>query len=83
MLAFENIGDDGVFIGAVSAPMPVRWEAGRLVVATAEPCAEDEQVVRAVTAMSGPNPLGRDGALVRRAVGVGAVRVLPRRQPIQ
>ena len=54
MLAFENIGDDVVFIGAVSAPMPVRWEAGRLVVATAEPCAEDEQVVRAVTAMSGP-----------------------------
>jgi hypothetical protein len=36
LLAFENIGDDVVFIGAVSAPMPVRWEAGRLAVATAD-----------------------------------------------
>lgn len=36
LLAFENIGDDGLFIGALSDPMPVRWDAGRLVIATAD-----------------------------------------------
>jgi len=36
LLAFENIGDDGLFVGALSDPMPVRWDAGRLVVAIAD-----------------------------------------------
>jgi beta-fructofuranosidase len=32
MLAFENIGSDGVFVGALSDPLPVRWENDRLIV---------------------------------------------------
>jgi beta-fructofuranosidase len=32
MLAFENIGPDGAFVGALSDPMPVRWDDGKLVV---------------------------------------------------
>ena len=34
MLAFENIGPDGQFVGALSDPMPVRWDGDTLVVAT-------------------------------------------------
>ncbi|GAB3148066.1 hypothetical protein GCM10027058_08090 [Microbacterium neimengense] len=32
MLAFENVGTDGVFVGALSDPLPVRWENDRLIV---------------------------------------------------
>lgn len=32
LFAFRNIGDDGVFAGGVTDPMPVAWEGSRLVV---------------------------------------------------
>ncbi len=31
MLAFENVGPDGAFVGALSDPMPVRWDGDKLV----------------------------------------------------
>lgn len=30
LLAFENIGDDGGFVGLITDPIPLRWESGRL-----------------------------------------------------
>jgi len=35
MLAFENVTTDGVFVGTLSDPLPLRWDDDRLVVAEA------------------------------------------------
>lgn len=32
LMAFRNVGADGEFVGGITDPMPVRWEADRLVV---------------------------------------------------
>jgi beta-fructofuranosidase len=36
LLAFENKDEDGLFVGALSAPMPVRWVGDALVIGRAE-----------------------------------------------
>jgi beta-fructofuranosidase len=36
MLAFENIGPDGAFVGALSDPMPARWDGDNLVLEYAD-----------------------------------------------